>query len=75
MKWHLSREKEKQGYGFFHLGPMSFKAQICSSPMADITVTTKSFPSANPSLICHHNNMKILFRTLNPNPKKIMQML
>jgi hypothetical protein len=30
---------------------MSFRAQICSSPIADMTVTTRSFPSANPSLI------------------------
>lgn len=31
---------------------MSFRAQICSSPIADITETTRSLPSANPSLIC-----------------------
>lgn len=30
---------------------MSLRAQICSSPIADMTVTTRSFPSANPSLI------------------------
>lgn len=30
---------------------MSLRAQICSSPIDDITVTTRSFPSANPSLI------------------------
>lgn len=30
---------------------MSLSAQICSSPMAVMTVTTRSFPSANPSLI------------------------
>jgi len=40
----------KQGTIYF--GPTSLRAQICSSPMEDITVTTRSFPSPNPSLIC-----------------------
>ncbi|KAJ6288027.1 hypothetical protein OIU77_026303 [Salix suchowensis] len=39
----------KQGTDY--LGPMSLKAQICSSRMEDITVTTSSFPLPNPSLI------------------------
>ncbi|MFS7972092.1 hypothetical protein Hanom_Chr09g00840701 [Helianthus anomalus] len=37
---------------------MSLRAQICSSPMADITLTTRSFPSANPSLICTFSTTK-----------------
>ena len=32
--------------------PISFRAQICSSPMADITVRIMSFPSSYPLLIC-----------------------
>jgi len=40
----------KQGTIYF--GPTSLRAQICSSPMEDITVTTRSLPSPNPSLIC-----------------------
>lgn len=35
-----------------YFGPMSLRAQICSSPIEDMTVTIRSFPSANPSLIC-----------------------
>lgn len=35
-----------------YLGPMSLSAQICSSPIEHMTDTTRSFPSAKPSLIC-----------------------
>lgn len=41
-----------------YFGPMSLRAQICSSPIADITDTTRSFPSAKPSFICTHHTPK-----------------
>lgn len=37
---------------------MSLRALICSSPIADITLTTKSFPSAKPSLICPYSKQR-----------------
>ena len=38
---------------FFYLFPViSLMALICSSPMALITVTTRSLPASNPSRIC-----------------------
>lgn len=43
-------------YQEIYFGPMSLRAQICSSPMADITLTTRSFPSPKPSLICTQTN-------------------
>lgn len=45
---------------------MSLRALICSSPIADITLTTKSFPSAKPSLICPYSkqeNNQLILRT------------
>lgn len=48
--FHKLRKDGEPNYTYF--GPMSFRAHICSSPMADITVTARSFPSPKPSLIC-----------------------